>query len=67
MTSRFVPYATTPTRLLAQLISDVVVIVWTFIWVVVGSRYTVRVDHRRVRQASRRRGQRDRRQPRFRG
>jgi hypothetical protein len=36
MTSRYVPYATTPTRLLAQLISDVVVIVWTFIWVLVG-------------------------------
>ena len=35
MTSRYMPYATTPTRLLAQLISDVVVIVWTFIWVLV--------------------------------
>jgi hypothetical protein len=36
MTSRYVPYATTPTRLLGQLISDVVMIVWTFIWVLVG-------------------------------
>ena len=36
MTSRYVPYATTPTRLLAQLISDVVVVVWIAIWVLVG-------------------------------
>jgi hypothetical protein len=36
MTSRYVPYATTPTRLLAQLISDVAVIAWTSIWVLVG-------------------------------
>ena len=36
MTSRYVPYATTPARLLAQLISDIVVAVWTAIWVVVG-------------------------------
>jgi hypothetical protein len=36
MTSRYVPYATTPTRLLAQLISDVVVIAWTTVWVLVG-------------------------------
>jgi hypothetical protein len=36
MTSRYVPYATTPTRLLAQLISDVVVIAWTALWVLVG-------------------------------
>jgi hypothetical protein len=36
MTSRYVPYATTPTRLLAQLVSDVVVVVWTAIWVLVG-------------------------------
>jgi len=36
MTSRYLPYATTPTRLLAQLISDIVVIAWTTIWVLVG-------------------------------
>ena len=36
MTSRYVPYATTPARLLAQLISDFVVAVWIAIWVVVG-------------------------------
>ena len=36
MTSRYVPYATTPARLLAQLISDFVVVVWTAIWVLVG-------------------------------
>jgi hypothetical protein len=36
MRSRFVPYATTPGRLLAQLFSDVVAAVWTFIWVLVG-------------------------------
>ncbi|MDT5092448.1 MAG: hypothetical protein QOH60_1811 [Mycobacterium sp.] len=36
MTSRYVPYATTPTRLLAQLISDVVVVAWTTLWVLVG-------------------------------
>jgi len=36
MRSRFVPYATTPARLLAQLISDFVVAVWTGIWVLVG-------------------------------
>jgi hypothetical protein len=36
MTSRYVPYATTPTRLLGQLISDLVVIAWTTLWVLVG-------------------------------
>jgi len=36
MTSRYLPYATTPTRLLTQLISDIVVIVWTIVWVLVG-------------------------------
>jgi hypothetical protein len=36
MTSRFVPYATTPGRLLAQLFSDFVVVVWTFVWTLVG-------------------------------
>ena len=36
MTSRYVPYATTPARLLAQLISDFVVAVWIAIWVVVA-------------------------------
>lgn len=37
MTSRFIPYATTPSRLLGQLISDFCVIVWTTIWVLVGA------------------------------
>ncbi|WP_193046389.1 hypothetical protein [Mycolicibacterium baixiangningiae] len=36
MTSRFVPYATTPGRLLGQLISDIVIAVWVLIWVFVG-------------------------------
>lgn len=36
MTSRYVPYATTPARLLGQLVSDVVVIAWTAVWVFVG-------------------------------
>jgi hypothetical protein len=36
MKSRYLPYATTTGRLLAQLLSDVVVVVWTFIWVLVG-------------------------------
>lgn len=36
MKSRFLPYATTPGRLLAQLFSDVVIVIWTSSWVVVG-------------------------------
>ena len=36
MSSRYVPYATTPSRLLWQLISDVVVVLWSFAWVLVG-------------------------------
>lgn len=36
MSSRYVPYATTPGRLLAQLFSDVVIAVWTAVWVLVG-------------------------------
>lgn len=36
MSSRYVPYATTPGRLLAQLTSDTVVVVWTIVWVLVG-------------------------------
>lgn len=36
MSSRYLPYATTPGRLFAQLISDVVVILWTTVWVFVG-------------------------------
>ena len=36
MKSRFVPYATTPGRLLAQLLSDIAVVIWTFVWVLVG-------------------------------
>jgi hypothetical protein len=36
MKSRFVPYANTPGRLLAQLFSDTVVVVWSFVWALVG-------------------------------
>ena len=36
MTSRYVPYATTPARLFGQLIADIAVAVWIAIWVVVG-------------------------------
>jgi hypothetical protein len=36
MKSRFLPYATTPGRLLAQLLSDFAVVIWTFVWVLVG-------------------------------
>ncbi|KAA0090394.1 hypothetical protein CIW49_32045 [Mycolicibacterium sp. P1-18] len=36
MSSRYVPYATTPGRLLAQLTSDAVVVLWTIVWVLVG-------------------------------
>ncbi|QZT62191.1 hypothetical protein [Mycolicibacterium austroafricanum] len=37
MRSRWVPYATTPGRLVWQLVSDVLVIIWTVIWVMVGA------------------------------
>ena len=36
MRSRFLPYATTPGRVLAQLFSDAAILVWTAIWVLVG-------------------------------
>ncbi|WP_099020648.1 hypothetical protein [Mycolicibacterium palauense] len=36
MRSKFLPYATTPHRLLLQLLSDVAVVAWTAIWVMVG-------------------------------
>lgn len=36
MTSRFIPYATTPSRIMAQLVSDIVVVVWTTVWVLAG-------------------------------
>lgn len=36
MKSRWVPYATTPARLMSQLFSDAVVIIWATIWVFVG-------------------------------
>jgi hypothetical protein len=36
MRSRLLPYATTPGRLAAQLFSDVAVVVWTVIWLLVG-------------------------------
>ena len=37
MKSRWIPYASTPVRLLWQLVSDIVVIAWTASWVWVGS------------------------------
>ena len=36
MKSRFLPYATTPARLTAQLISDVLIAAWITVWVLVG-------------------------------
>ncbi len=36
MKSRYIPYANTPGRLLAQLFSDTVVVIWSFIWALVG-------------------------------
>jgi hypothetical protein len=36
MSSRYVPYATTPGRLLAQMTSDAVVVLWSVVWVLVG-------------------------------
>ena len=36
MKSRFLPYATTPGRLTAQLVSDLLVGLWTALWVFVG-------------------------------
>ncbi len=36
MSSRYVPYATTPHRFLLQFLSDVLVLTWTVIWVLVG-------------------------------
>lgn len=36
MKSRYVPYANTPGRLLAQLVSDAAVVVWSLVWVLVG-------------------------------
>jgi hypothetical protein len=36
MSSRFLPYASAPGRLLAQLFSDIGVAVWTGVWVLVG-------------------------------
>lgn len=36
MTPRFLPYSTRPGRLMAQLLSDVAVIMWTALWLLVG-------------------------------
>ncbi|OBF51654.1 hypothetical protein A5756_17595 [Mycobacterium sp. 852002-53434_SCH5985345] len=36
MTPRFLPYSTRPGRLLAQLLSDFAVVLWTAIWLLVG-------------------------------
>ena len=40
MRSRFPPYATTPGRMTAQLVSDVLIAVWITVWVMVGWPYT---------------------------
>lgn len=37
MRLRYLPYASRPGRLLAQLVSDVIVLIWTAVWVMVGS------------------------------
>lgn len=37
MRLRYLPYASRPGRLLAQLVSDVTVLIWTWVWVMVGS------------------------------
>jgi hypothetical protein len=44
MTSRYLPYATTPARLVAQLISDLAVITWTTVWVLVGTAVHAAVE-----------------------
>ncbi|WIM86183.1 hypothetical protein PT015_14820 [Candidatus Mycobacterium wuenschmannii] len=36
MKSRYVPYANTPGRLAAQLLIDALVVIWSFVWVLVG-------------------------------
>jgi hypothetical protein len=36
MKSRYVPYANTPGRLMTQLFSDTLVVIWSFVWVLVG-------------------------------
>lgn len=36
MIAKYVPYATTPGRLVAQLVSDLLVAAWTTVWVLVG-------------------------------
>ena len=36
MKSRFLPYSTIPARLIAQLISDVAILAWITLWVLVG-------------------------------
>ena len=36
MKSRFLPYATTPVRMTAQLVSDLLVAAWITVWVMVG-------------------------------
>jgi hypothetical protein len=36
MTSRYVPYASTPGRLVLQIVSDVIVALWTTLWVLIA-------------------------------
>jgi hypothetical protein len=44
MRLRYLPYANRPGRLLAQLLSDILVLAWTFVWVMVGSAVYAAVD-----------------------
>ena len=37
MRSRYLPYATTPARLTAQLFSDIAIAIWITLWVLVGA------------------------------
>jgi hypothetical protein len=36
MTSRYLPYASRPGRLIVQVVSDIVVVAWTTLWVLIG-------------------------------
>src|SRR5947209_1428522 len=37
LTTRILPYATTPGRLAAQLFSDLAIVAWTAIWLLIGT------------------------------
>ncbi|MGB3485426.1 MAG: hypothetical protein WBB07_24820 [Mycobacterium sp.] len=44
MSSRYLPYATTPRRFLLQFLSDVLVLGWSMIWVLVGMAVHAAID-----------------------